>query len=62
MQYHSGEVTLLEPFVFWLLEICVIIKSYMKPKQIMGSSGDDDDDDDDIIVNSSTNYNDNVAN
>jgi hypothetical protein len=59
VQYYSGELTLLEPFLFWLLEICVLIKSYMKPRQRMGSSGGDDDDDDDVIVNNtSTNYDD----
>ena len=62
MQYYSGELTLLEPFLFWLLEICVMIKSYMRPRQRMDSSGDDDDDDDVIVNSSSTNYDDDMAN
>jgi hypothetical protein len=39
VQYHSGELTLLETFLFWLLETYVIIKSYIKLRQRMGSSG-----------------------
>ena len=69
MWHHSDELTLLEPFLFWLLEMRVIIKSYVKPSKdwaylvvgggddnfIISSSTNDDDDD-----NNNNNNNNNV--